>query len=153
MLLLLITAKPPQGPTFWAKFSDPGVGPLGGTFKIFPYREFFPYKCACLGNMYPSPDRRFDQSFLRKASLDAPFCLSSHRSQRLSLVSARWSFFLGCAFWRCFAPSEGHFLVFGRLLGYALQAAYQTLVSVLWRGLCCRPNCNDPPGKLVASGK
>ena len=25
-----------QGPTFWAKFSDPGVGPLGGgAFKLF----------------------------------------------------------------------------------------------------------------------
>ena len=107
------------------------LGGGGGTFKIFPYREFFHINALVCVICTPSPDRRFDQSFLRKASLDAHFCLSSYRPQRLSLVPGRSSVFLGCSFWRYFAPSEGNFLVFGRLLGYALRAAHQTLASVL----------------------
>jgi hypothetical protein len=93
----------PQGPTFWAKFSNPRVGPLRGSFKkISPYRGFFLIEICLQQNIC---------SVLSWSHIPRVLFFGvSHCTQRRSLVCLCAYFLIGYVLWWCFSPSQRLFL-------------------------------------------
>ena len=138
------TKSPPsKDRRFWEQFSDPGVGPFwGGEGRLLKFshigNSFHIITLLCVICTLNRTDVLIKVSGVTLKSVwkSAACILMCLLYLMTASVFSIWraSFFLGCALWRCFAPSEGYSLVFGRLLGYALRAAHQTLASVFWEG-------------------